>query len=136
VSYPLPTIKRFQSEDYKDSPSWFHRFIQAVNLYTEPMFNLVNGNLAISANTNEEIYSFQMTSGAAAAGNTFTFAPKRFIGIPSGVQIAQCLPVLSVPTAVGAAVTLDWFWNGTQIQILAVYGLTNGVKYDVKVRIF
>lgn len=136
MSYPLPTIKRFQSEDYKDSPSWFHRFIQAVNLYTEPMFNLVNGNLALSANVNEEIYSFQITSGATAAGNTYLFSPKRLAGAPSGVVIAQCLPVLAVPTAVGNPVTLDWVWNGTQIQILAIYGLTNGVKYDVKVRIF
>lgn len=136
MSYPLPTIKRFQSEDYKDSPSWFHRFIQAINLYTEPMFNLVNGNLALSANVNEEIYSFQITSGASAAVNTFLFSPKMLSGAPAGVVIAQCLPVLAVPTAVGNPVTLDWYWNGTQIQILAIYGLTNGVKYDVKVRIF
>lgn len=136
MGYPLPTVKRFQSEDYKDSPSWFHRFIQAINLYTEPMFNLVNGNLALSSNVNEEIYSFQITSGATAAGNTYLFSPKKFVGTPSGVIVAQCLPVLAVPTAVGNPVTLDWTWNGTQIQILAIYGLTNGVVYNIKVRIF
>lgn len=136
MSYPLPSLKRFQSEDYKDSPAWFHRFIQAINLYTEPMFNLVNGNLALTDNINEELFSFQITSGATAASNTYLFAPQQLRGVPSGVIIAQCLPVLSTPTPVGNPVTLDWSWNGTQVQILAIYGLTNGVKYNLKVRLF
>lgn len=136
MSYPLPTFKRFQTEDYKDAQPWFSRFIQSLNLYTEPIYNILDGNISPFSNANEETYLLKITAGAAAADNTALFAPKRFKGVPSGVVVAQCLPVAAVPTAVGAQVTLDWFWNGTQIQILAIYGLTVGEVYNINVRIF
>ena len=136
MSLSLPTFRLFFSEDYKESAPWFQRFIQNLNLFTDPVYSLLDRNLSIATNLNEEIYSFQITAGAAAINNTIIFSTKKISGAPVGVVIAQCLPVASVPTAVGNPVTLDWYWNGTGVQILAIYGLTSGTAYNVTVRIF
>lgn len=132
----LPTIQRFDAGDYPKSSKEFQQFLSTLNLFTQPVYNLLNASLDIMQNTKEEIYTFSLTAGASATSNTFTFAPRKFAGKPNGVLIGQCLLSAANPTAVGNPVTLDWSWNGSQIVILAIYGLTNGSAYSFTLRIF
>lgn len=132
----LPTIQRFYADDFAGAPKWFQQFINTLNLFTQQMYNIVNAGISISQNTAEEIYSFSITAGATYANNTFNFTPRKFAGRPNGVIIGQVTPNTSTVTAVGAACTLDWTYNAGQVQIIAIYGLTNTTSYTITVRIF
>lgn len=132
----LPTIQRFDAGDYPKASKEFQQFLSTLNLFTQPVYNILNQSLDITQNTKEEIYTFSITAGAAATNNTFLFTPRKFAGKPNGVLIGQC--ILSGPTvaAIGNPVTLDWIWNGSQVQILAIYGLTSSKTYAFTVRLF
>lgn len=136
ASSSLPTIQRFDAGDYPKSSKEFQQFLSTLNLFTQPVYNVLNASVDITQNTKEEIYSFTITAGATFANNTYTFIPKKFGGKPNGILIGQCLVSASTVTAVGSPVTLDWVWNGSQVQIIAIYGLTNGTTYSFTVRIF
>lgn len=132
----LPTIQRFDAGDYPKASKEFQQFLSTLNLFTQPVYNLLNQSLDITQNTKEEIYTFSLTAGAAATNNTFTFTPRKFAGKPNGVIIGQCLLSAANPAAIGNPVTLDWVWSSSQVQILAIYGLTNGSTYSFTVRLF
>lgn len=135
----LPSTKRFYSEDFKEAPQWFQRFLSQLNLFTEPMFNILNAGVDVTANTDEEIYSLQIqTASSTPVNNTFIFTPKKFVGAPHGVLLGQCIfnATTGIATAVGSPVTFDWIWTGSQVKILAVYGLTTGASYSLSLRIY
>lgn len=135
----LPSTKRYYGEDYPDSPPWFKRFLSQVNLFTEPIYNILNGAVDLTVNTNEEIYSLQVNNASATgSANVSLFSPKKFVGAPHGILIGQCLlnSTTGIPTAVGNPVTLDWVWTGSQIKILAIYGLTAAANYTFSLRIY
>jgi len=128
----LPTLQRFDAGDYKDAPPWFvNKFLPAVNLFTQPIYNILNQGIQILVNSAQEIYPFTLLAGAAATNNTFLFTPKKLTSKVTGVVIAQCFNAsAAVPTAIGNPVTLDWYWTGSQVKVLAVYGLTNATTYN------
>ncbi len=133
----LPSTKRWYAEDYPKSDEDFKRFLGQLNLFSEPMYNILNQGVDVTANTTEEIYTLQVNNASATAtSNTFLFTPRKFIGAPHGVIIGQCLYLTDVPTAVGNPVTIDWVWTGSQISILAIYGLTALADYTLTLRIF
>ncbi len=135
----LPSTKRFYSEDYQEAENWFQRFLAQLNLFTEPMYNILNAGVDVDANTSEEIYTLQITSaGVASSDNTFLFTPKKFVGAPHGIILGQCIynAASGVATAVGNPVTFDWIYTGSQIQILAIYGLTATASYTLSLRIY
>lgn len=135
----LPTTKRFYSEDYKESPAWFMRFLSQLNLYTEPIYNILNQGVDVTLNTDEEIYSLSVPNASATgSSNIFHFVPKKFVGAPHGILVGQCLLNSStgVATAIGSQVTIDWVWTGSEVSILAVYGLTASKSYTLSLRIY
>lgn len=132
----LPTIQRFDIGDYPKSSAEFQQFVSTLNLFTQPMWNILNQAVDITQNTKEEIYQFSITAGATYANNTFNFVPRKFGGRPSGVIIGQVQVSGATVTPVGSAVTLDWYYDGAQVRIIGIYGLTNGTTYTITVRIF
>lgn len=132
----LPTIQRFDAGDFPKSSKEFQQFLSTLNLFTQPVYNVLNSSIDITLNTKEEIYFFTITAGASYLNNTYSFIPRKFSGRPNGVIIGQCMVSASTVTPVGNPVTLDWVWNGSQVQIIAIYGLTAGTTYSFTVRIF
>ncbi len=135
----LPSVKRFFVEDYVGSPPYFQRFLSNLNLFTDPIYNILNGGVSVGANTAEEIYTLEITNASATgSSNTFLFTPQSFVGAPNGIVLGQCLwnTATGTPTAIGSPVTFDWVWSGSQVSILAVYGLTAGEDYSLRFRIF
>lgn len=137
MSTNLPTLQRLYADDFKNAPDWFRDdFIRTFNLFSQPVYNILNQGVDITQNTLGEIYQFNLTSTGTAITDIFSFVPKKFIGRPNGVIIGQCVANTSVPTAIGNPVTLDWVYgSGGTIQILAIYGLTLGVNYTFNVLI-
>ena len=98
----LPSTKRFYSEDFKEGPQWFQRFLSQLNLFTEPMYNILNAGVDVNTNTDEEIYILQIPTASATGNlNTFLFSPKKFVGAPHGILLGQC--IYNTPTGVATA---------------------------------
>lgn len=137
MSTNLPTIQRIFADDFKNAPDWFrNEFIRTFNLFSQPVYDILNQGVSIPQNTLEEFYTFTLTSTGVPASDTLSFIPKKFIGRPSGVIMCQCLANVANVAAVGNPVTFDWVYgSGGTIQILAIYGLTSTVEYSITVRI-
>lgn len=133
----LPTIQRLFSEDFKEAPKWFTgQFISTMNLFMQPVYNILSAGVDITQNTKEEFYTLTLTSTGSPTGDAVAFSPKKFVGIPTGVLVAQCYNTsAAVPTAIGNPVTIDWYFTGTQVKILAIYGLVSGQSYRLVLRI-
>lgn len=132
----LPTIQRFDAGDYPKSDAEFQAFLSTLNLFTQPVWNILNRSVDIMQNTKEEIYSFNITAGATYEDNTFDFTPRKFGGRPNGVILGQVQVLGATVTPVGSPVTFDWIYSGNQVKIIAIYGLTPDVSYSFTVRIF
>lgn len=131
----LPSTKRYYSEDYQGSPPWFQRFLSQLNLFTEPIYNILNQAVDVTTNTNEEIYYLAVPSASAiGANNTVSFVPKKFVGAPHGLNVGQCL--IDGTTASVSSVTLSWIWTGSQITIKSIYGLAEGRNHVLTLRIW
>lgn len=135
----LPSTHRWYAEDYQQATPDFKRFLGQLNLFSEPIYNILNGGISITDNTLEELYTLTINpASATATANATTFVPKKFVGAPNGIVIGQCLFNAStgVAAAVGNPVTFDWVWTGSVVSILAIYGLTASASYTLKLRIY
>ncbi len=135
----LPTISRLFAEDYKDAPSWFaNNFISTMNLYMTPIYGILNQGVDVTTNTRMEEYSFTFScNSGTASSNTYNFTPRKFIGKPFGVIVAQCYnSTVASPTFIGNPVTIDWYFSGNKVYILAIYGLTSGQTYSISLLVF
>lgn len=134
----LPTITRLFAEDYKDAPDWFKsKFVSTMNLFMQPIYGILNQGVDVTSNTKMEEYVFQFTcNSATASSNTYNFQPRKFVGKPFGVIVAQCYNTIpAIPTAIGNPVTIDWYFSGNTVYILAIYGLTSGQIYNISLLI-
>lgn len=135
----LPSVRRFYSEDYKDAPQWFQRFLQQLNLYSDPIYSILNAGIDITQNTLWEIYTYSIAnSSQIPSSNAFTFTPKKFVGTPQAVLPAQILLTSNNgmhSTYFLTAPNFDWNWTGSQINISAVYGLIPSQTYSISLLI-
>ena len=135
-----PTKTIFASEDYKDiikTVPQFDGFIQDLNRFVIPAYNLLNGGLIPQQNTAEEFYQFNFTAnGITGSQNTFTFTPRKFVGIPNGVYVISMQPNAATQQVATAAPGVSWIPGpaGT-VQLNAIYGMVPNVNYNVTLRI-
>ena len=132
----LPTIQRFYTEDYREAPSWFlDKFIPSLNLNVAPVYQILDGGIDITGNTKEELYRTEITANGLT--NAFTFAPKKFVGSPAGVEVGQWIAQTATLQPNKGPVTVDWVSTGKgTISVLKTHNLTSGLVYDLTLRIY
>ena len=126
----LPVIQRFQKQNYPGSPDWFTRFMSDVNLFTETIWNILNKNVTVSDNIDAYIYTFSLLAGASASNNTATFTPT-ISHTPQAVFVGNCVDAAAYSSPLSSAVYCSWTYNGSQIQIQSITGLTSGHTYSI-----
>ena len=131
---PLPSVHRFYNEDYQGSPSWFQKFIGALNLFSDPLYQTINRGLSFQSNFNAQIYSFQITAGATASDNDVKFTTT-VTGKLSGVVTIACNLASNIQ-APASGVVNSWYQNGNQVFITSISGLTAGTIYNLTVLVF
>lgn len=127
----LPPIWRFDFSDYASLGPVFQKFLANLNLFTLAIYNLVNGGIGFS-NMQRAIYSVNVTAG--------TTTPLSFVNplliAPSGVHLVKVLLQGNTNTAITNAVTAsNWFYDGVNINILNIAGLTSGSIYQISVEV-
>jgi hypothetical protein len=131
-----PSIQRFYSDDYKDAPTWFkNNFLNTLNLFVFPTYNALNKNMTVGDNLDQAYETISVTGGAAATDNTASFL-NPIQGNPNGLSVIN-VQVTGSPTQVYPTATVQAFFtfDGTSINIGSIVGLTNGVSYDITLKV-
>lgn len=131
-----PSIQRFYSDDYKEAPSWFKStFLNTLNLFVFPTYNALNKNLTVGQNLNQAYETITVTGSATATDNTASFL-NPIQGDPSGVTVVN-VQVIDTPTPTfpTAAIQAFFTFDGTSINIGSITGLSNGVVYQITLRV-
>lgn len=128
---PLPPLYRFDFGDYSALGSVFQKFLSNLNLFTLAIYNLVNKGIGF-ANLQRSIYTTTVTAGTTTP---LTFVNPLAIP-PSGVSVVQVQLMGKVTTAIANAVTANnWYFDGQNIKILNIAGLTNGSTYSISLEV-
>ena len=131
-----PSIQRFYSDDYKEAPNWFKSsFLNTLNLFVFPTYNALNKNLTVGDNINQAYETITVTGNSTPANNTSSFL-NPIQGNPTGVTVLnvqiQNIPTPTFPTA---AIQVFWSFDGTSISIGSITGLSNGVVYEITLKV-
>jgi hypothetical protein len=126
----LPTIQRFQKQNYPGSPDWFTRFISDVNSFTEIIWNILNKNVTPSDNMDAQVYQTTLLAGAAASNNTLSFQ-STLKHTPQAVIIGAVTDQAAYSGAFSSAVFPTWSFSGTSVSIVGITGLTSGHTYSI-----
>lgn len=127
----LPPVWRFDFGDYTALGSVFQKFLSNLNLFTLAIYNLVNGGIGF-ANLQRSIYTTTILAGATT--------PVSFVNPlaipPSGVILVKILLNGSASVALTSSVSVaNWFYDGRNINILDVVGLTSGSSYQISLEV-
>ena len=129
---PLPSTWRFDFGDYTSLGSTFQKFLANLTTFTQAVYNLLNGGIGF-ANLQRAIYSVNVTAGSTTP---VSFANPLPIP-PSGVVVVQVLQQGKTQTAMTTAVFAgNFFYDGKNINILNVVGLTQGSTYSLSLEVF
>lgn len=128
----LPPIQRISREDVPEAPDWISRLLRPLNEFLSAMYNGLNNGLTLQENVACQIKAFTLTAGAAAANNTskfpLTMKRKPQYLVPLSVNVSTVSDVRS-----GSASTFTWNYDGVNVNITSISGLTNGSLYTITV---
>lgn len=126
----LPTIQRFQKQNYPGSPDWFTRFISDLNSFTEIIWNILNKNLTPADNLDAQVYATAIRAGAAALNNTLSFQ-STLKHTPQAVFVGYVADQAAYAAPFTSAVFVTWSFSGTTVSITGITGLTSGHTYNI-----
>lgn len=127
----LPPVWRFDFSDYSSLGTVFQKFLANLNLFTLAIYNLVNGGIGFS-NMQRTIYTVTVLAGTTTS---ISFVNPLSI-TPSGINLVQVLLRGNTNTTIANAVTAsNWFYDGKNINILNIAGLTSGSTYQISLEV-
>lgn len=131
MSNPLPPIWRFDYGDYTGLGFVFQKFLANLNLFTLAIYNILNGGIGF-ANMQRTIYT---TDILATTTTTVSFVNPLAI-TPSGLSLVQVALTNSPNTPLTNPVTVNnWSFDGKNINVLIVTGLTSGLNYSLSIEV-
>ena len=131
ASANLPPVWRFDYGDYAGLGPLFQKFLANINLFTVAVYNLLNGGIGFG-NMQRTIYS---TTVLAAATTPLSFVNPLPVA-PSGVAVVKVMLTTANATAISSAVSAaNWYYDGRNINILNISGLTPGSNYSLSLEV-
>lgn len=122
----LPSVNRFKFEDFPGAPDWFAQFINQFNLFSGPVYSILNRGVGYQNLVAPQIYK-QTILGAAPT--VFQFTNPLSIQ-PSAVTLGNVW--YGIPSQHPAvACQVMWHESGNVIYIDDVIGLTPGTMYNL-----
>jgi hypothetical protein len=131
-----PSIQRFYSDDYKESPDWFKKtFLNTLNLFVFPVYNAMNKNLTVAQNLNQAYVTISLTGSSTATNNVTSFL-NPIQGDPTGVTVVNVqITGTSTPTFPTSAIQVYSSFDGSSISIGSITGLADTVNYSITLRV-
>lgn len=125
----LPTNRRFKFEDYKDAPEWFASFLSSLNLFTDPIYQIIDGGIGYQNLMIPQLFTKTFTAPATGLV-TFSFVNPLAIG-PSSVVIGNLYENTTPSIHPADATTVYWHFSLGTIYVDDIPNLTSGTTYVV-----
>ena len=127
---PLPKIRKIFTDDYKDAPLWFSKFIITINLFLDAVYYALNRNLSFNENINSQIITIPFIAKASAAYNKLNFATD--LKSVNGIIIIKAVQKATTYTVLASAINIpSWRYLDGQIYVDSITGLTAAATYDL-----
>lgn len=130
---PIP-IKWISKEDWPEAPAGVEKLLNPLNLVLDSLQTGLNKGITFEDNITSQIRQFSIKAGAATTDNTFSFASTKKTR-PIGLMLLNVYKEQSNYAAIGQAVFVEWVFDGVNINITSITGLTNGSTYNFTVLI-
>lgn len=132
----LPMYRRITEEDLSDAPkgNWKSKLLYAINLFFQQVYSGLQNQVTPEQNCIEQTKVFQLIGSSVPTDNIFSFTTL-FTYQPNFVE--QWIVVADASSQVFAAAPYAscQYGNGL-LNVLGISGLTNGVKYQVTIRVW
>lgn len=127
----LPPVWRWDYGDFSGLGPVFQKFLANLNLFTLAVYNALNGGIGFS-NMQRTIHTATVLAGATT--------PLSFVNplpvAPSGVSVVKVLLSTANTTAISNAVSAaNWYYDGKNINVLNIAGLTPGSTYQISLEV-
>ncbi len=129
----LPTNRRFRFEDYPGAEEWFAQFLSSLNLFIDPVYQILDGGIGYQNLLIPQIYTKTIT--APATGNTtFNFSNPLRIA-PQSVIVGN-IYVSGRPTSHPTSpAVVYWHFSQGIVYIDNITNLTASTMYVVTLQI-
>lgn len=133
----LPLFRRLTQEDIADAPkgSWKEKLLYALNLFMQQVYSGLANNLTPEQNCIAQTKIFDFTGSSTPANNAYSFVTN-YTYQPLGYDLLNIQPLDNSSPIFSAAPFISWSFANSTFTVLAISGLTEGVRYRVTLRIW
>lgn len=125
----LPTNRRFRFEDFPDAGQWFANFLNSLNLFIDPVYQILDGGITYQNLVAPQIYT-QTVTASATGTMSFNFANPLTIQ-PRAVMIGN-IYVSGQPTNHPSSPSqVYWNLSENKIYVTNITNLTASTSYVI-----
>ena len=130
----LPPVKLVSREDIgPDAPEWIDKLLYPINLFMQSVYQALNKSLT-DANTRSQVRAFQLIGSATPEDNVYSYQTDYLI-TPAEVVLQKIERADGQNTIFTVAPYLSWNYRNGTFNVLAITGLSAGVRYNVFVKL-
>lgn len=130
----LPTNRTFKFEDFPGAEKWFAGFLQVLNLFTDQVYQILNGGVTYQNLTLPQIYTNVITTPASGSV-TFNFtSPLRIT--PRAVILGNVYQGSNPITHPTSPPVVLWHFSQGAIYIDNITNLSTSTTYTVTLVVF
>lgn len=130
----LPTTRRFKVEDYPGMPQAFAQFLNSLNLFVDPVYQILDGGITYQNLAAPQIFTKVITTPAAGSV-TFNFTNPLKI-VPSAVLLGNVYQSGNPSTHPSSPAVIYWHYSQGSIYIDNITNLTTSTSYVVTLAVF
>lgn len=125
----LPTSRTLKFEDFPGAEPWAAQFIQALNLFIDPVYQILNGGVTYQNLTVPQLYTKTITTPAAGSV-TFNFTSPIKIA-PTAVLLGNVYQGTSTSVHPTSPAVVYWHFSQGSIYVDNITNLTASTQYTV-----
>lgn len=127
----LPTNRRFKFEDFPSAPQWFSTFLQALNLFIDPVYQILDGGIGYQNLVVPKTFTKVITTPASGSV-TFNFTNPLKI-TPSAVLLGNVYVNGQPSSHPSSPAVVYWHYSQGTIYVDNVTNLSTSTTYSITV---
>lgn len=125
----LPNQRLFKFENYPDAEPWFQPFLQSLNLFVDPVYQILDGGITYQNLMVPKIYN-QVITSPVSGPLTFNFVnPLRFL--PRSVTLGNVYAGNDTTSHPSLATCVYWHFSQGSIYVTNIPNLTASTQYNI-----
>ena len=130
----LPPVNLLSKEDLGDDvPDWTDNLIYPINLFMTSVYNGLNRQIT-QENLKVQIKTFTIIGSSTPTNNTYAFTTDYQI-TPEGVELYKIERTDNASLIFSSAPFVSWNYRNGTFNVLAITSLSDGVSYNVTLKL-